>query len=195
MSAPHPPESIPDSPALTAPGVFRRLASGTYDALILLAIWMVATLCIMPFVHSRTLEAFYAQHAVVKLTYQLVLLALGYAFFGGFWTHGGQTIGMRTWNLRTMSLNGAPLGWYRALIRYLSMLIPWLLLLLGCEFLINAGRQPDRGIYSAIATGIFMLAILAFVWPAFDPRHLAWHDRLSGTRVALTPKTRKSEQT
>ncbi|MHB8405746.1 MAG: RDD family protein [Gammaproteobacteria bacterium] len=195
MSTPHIPEPISDSLALTSPGVLRRLAAGFYDVLIVLALCMVATLLIVPFAPGHTLEAFYAHHTGVKLMYQMGLLALGYAFFAGFWTHGGQTLGMRTWSLQLVRMDGTHLGWYRALIRYLTLLIPWLLLLLGCEFLINAGRQPHRSVYTLAAIGIFMLVIATFVWPAFDPHHLAWNDRLSGTRMVLLRRSRKPRQT
>jgi uncharacterized RDD family membrane protein YckC len=190
MSTSHTPESISVSLTPAVPGLFRRMAAGCYDALIMLAICIVATLLIVPFVHERGFDAFYARHTGLKLLYQLGLLSLGYAFFGGFWTHGGQTIGMRAWKLRVVCLDGAPMDWYRALIRYLSMLIPWLLLL-GSEFLINANGQPGIGVYTVIAVVIFILAFAAFVWPALDPRHLAWHDHLSGTRLLLVRATRK----
>ncbi|MGB9429443.1 MAG: RDD family protein [Gammaproteobacteria bacterium] len=191
MSASHSSPSASDGATLTAPRLFRRLASGFYDALILLAIWILATFLIMPFTHGRALESFYADSAGVKFIYQLALLALGYAFFGGFWTHGGQTVGMRTWNLRAVCREGASLGWYRALIRYITLLIPWLLIVLGCEFLIKADGQLDAGVLRIAAAVIFLLALAGFVWPAFDPHRLGWHDHLSGTRLVSLPKTRK----
>ncbi|MGA9855912.1 MAG: RDD family protein [Gammaproteobacteria bacterium] len=186
VSVPHlsKPSSYPTP--LTSPGLFRRLASGFYDAIILLAIWILATFLVMPFTHGRAFESFYAHHGSVKLLYQLGLLALGFVFFGGFWTHGGRTIGMAAWKLRMVCMDGGPLGWRRALIRYLSMLIPWLLVLLGCEFLINASGQSYTNFNSVSAIGIFLLSSAAFVWPALDRNRLAWHDHLSGTRPVLT---------
>jgi len=185
MSVPHIPEPTSYPTPLVSPGLFRRLASGFYDAIILLAIWILATFLIMPFMHGRAFESFYAHHGGVKLLYQLGLLAVGFAFFGGFWTHGGQTIGMRAWKLRAVCMDGMPLGWRRALIRYLSMLIPWLLVLLGCEFLINSSGQAYISMNSVSAIGIFMLSFAAFAWPAFDRNRLAWHDHFSGTRLVV----------
>ncbi|MHB8424481.1 MAG: RDD family protein [Gammaproteobacteria bacterium] len=192
MSAPDSPEPArldAHAASLTAPGLLRRLASGFYDALIMLAICVLATFLIVPFAHNTGFNSFYVHRPDVKLIYQLGLLALGYAFFGGFWTHGGQTVGMRTWKFRVICGNGAALGWYRALIRYLTMLIPWLLLVLGLEFLINARGQPGLGVSGIVALTSFVLAIAGFIWPGLDARRLAWHDRLSGTRVVLLPNT------
>ncbi|HVC29346.1 MAG TPA: RDD family protein [Gammaproteobacteria bacterium] len=185
MSAQHIPEPASHPAPLTSPGLFRRLASGLYDAIILLAIWILGTFLIMPFTHGVAFESFYSHHAGMKLLYQLGLLAMGFAFFSGFWTHGGQTIGMRAWKLRTVCMDGAPLGWRQALIRYLTMLIPWLLVLLGCEFLINSSGQAYTNIYSISAIGVFLLSIAAFAWPAFDRNRFAWHDHLSGTRLVV----------
>lgn len=194
MSMLHIAESFANPTPSMSPGLLRRLASGIYDAFILIAIWILATFLIMPFTHGQTFESFYTHHPVLKLLYQLGLLALGFAFFGGFWTHGGQTIGMRAWKLRTVCMDGVPLGWRRALIRYLTMLIPWLLVLLGCEFLINASGQTHAISYSVSAIGIFLVSIAAFAWPAMDRKRFAWHDHLSGTRLVLADSTYKQEQ-
>lgn len=183
MSRPPAAQPVVQAPTPSAPGLFRRLAAGLYDALIVLAICILATFLIMPFTHSAALESLYAHSSGLKMLYQSGLLILGYAFFGGFWTHGGQTIGMRTWKLRVVRLDGARLDWYRALLRYLGMLIPWLLLLLGAELLMSA-QQAAQALAWLVAGALALLAALAaFLWPAFDRRHLAWHDRLSGTRL------------
>ncbi|HKT32641.1 MAG TPA: RDD family protein [Gammaproteobacteria bacterium] len=188
MNTLHSPQSITENAALAAPGLLRRWASGLYDALIVLAICILATFLLMPFTHSRALDTFYAHSGGLKTSYQLGLLILGYAFFGGFWTHGGQTIGMRTWKLRVVRLDGARLDWYRALLRYLGMLIPWLLLLLGSELLITAVQSAQALAWRAAGALALLAALAAFLWPAFDRRRLAWHDRLSGTRLVLTDK-------
>jgi uncharacterized RDD family membrane protein YckC len=189
MNALHGSQSISENAPLAVPGLLRRWASGCYDLLIVLAICILATFLVMPFTHSRGLESFYAHSYGLKVLYQLGLLALGYLFFGGFWTHGGQTIGMRSWKLRVMRLDGAPLDWYRALLRYLSMLIPWLLLLLGSELLMAAAHSVDARVWRVSGALALLVALAAFVWPAFSPRHLAWHDHLSGTRLVLAGKT------
>jgi len=193
MNAPDNSQPIAQSISLKPPGLFRRLASGFYDALILIAIWILATFLVMPFTRNRGFESFYAHFNSIKLLYQLGLLALGYAFFGGFWTHGGQTVGMRTWRLRVVRLDGAPLDWYRALLRYLAMLIPWLLLLLGSELLITPAQSQDALASRVAAMLIFLLALCGFLWPALDRQRLAWHDRLAGTRLALLPRKAKAQ--
>jgi uncharacterized RDD family membrane protein YckC len=50
-------------------------------------------------------------------------LFLGFVFFGWFWTHGGQTLGMRAWKVKVANFDGTSLSWQQAFIRYLLMLI------------------------------------------------------------------------
>lgn len=192
MNTPHQPISAADEAPLRPPGLFRRLASGFYDALIVFAIWLLATfVAVIPLTHSHTFESFYTHNPGIKFGYQVILLALGYAFFGGFWTRGGQTLGMRTWQLRVIRADGAPIDWYRALLRYLALLIPWLLLLLSAELFI-ASHQPGGALAGQVTGALVLLAALAgFLWPAFDPHRLGWQDHLSKTRLQHAPRRRK----
>jgi uncharacterized RDD family membrane protein YckC len=77
-------------------------------------------------------------------------------FFTGFWWRGGQTLGMRAWHLRVVRMDGSSLSWGDALKRHLAALL------------------------SCFAFG------LGFLWVLVDRDALAWHDRLSGTRLMRT---------
>ena len=178
----------PQSPP-TPPGLVRRMAVGLYDLIMFLAICMVATLLLVALDSGKDLQAFYADHPIVKLAYQTGLMLLGYAFFGGFWIHGGQTIGMRAWGLQVTCMDGSKLDWRRALIRYLTMLIPWMLLLLAAE-LLAAGGYAGKRIYMVSSGVALLLSAVGFLWPAFDPQRLAWHDRLSSTHLVRPGKRR-----
>jgi uncharacterized RDD family membrane protein YckC len=76
-------------------------------------------------------------------------------FFTGFWIRGGQTLGMRAWRLKLVRMDGQAIGWGDALKRHLAALLSLLVFGLG------------------------------FVWILVDPQKLAWHDRLSKTRLLL----------
>lgn len=96
----------------------------------------------------------------VRVLFQTYLLAVMLAFFSWFWLHGGQTLGMRAWRLRVVSRDGAPLHLRQALARF-AWALPSLL--------------------------FFGLGLL---WVLVDKDRLAWHDRLSGTRLVMLPKTK-----
>lgn len=82
-----------------------------------------------------------------------VYFLMGFGFFGWFWTHGGQTLGMRAWKIRVVTYSGQPLDWQQAFFRYMAAIISWLFL--------GAG---------------FFAALL-------DAERLTWHDRFSRTRL------------
>jgi uncharacterized RDD family membrane protein YckC len=65
----------------------------------------------------------------------------------------GETLGMRAWKLRIVAAHGGPPGWARALLRFAAALLSWAALGLG------------------------------FWWVLLDRERLAWHDRISGTRL------------
>jgi uncharacterized RDD family membrane protein YckC len=91
----------------------------------------------------------------MRLLIQMVILAIAAGFHIGFWVYGGQTLGMRAWRLRVEGDDGSSLSLRDAAIRYLAA---WI---------------------SALPFG------LGFLWSLWDPERLAWHDRLSHTRLVL----------
>ncbi|MGZ5032168.1 MAG: RDD family protein [Usitatibacter sp.] len=130
-----------------APAIARRLASALYDLLLLAALVMVAT---FPFLAVFGLDS---SHGWRRNLLQLWVLTVAGAYFVGFWTHGGQTLAMKTWNLRVVRFDGAPLGVGRALHRYLLATLGLLALGLG------------------------------FIWALFDRDRQFLHDRMAGTAI------------
>lgn len=126
------------------PGFFRRMAAIFYDSLLLLAVLFLATMIILPFNHEQ---------AVAPNTplFSLYLLAVSYLFFGWFWTHGGQTLGMVAWKIRVENDAKRPLTWAQALKRFVLALLSW------------------------------GLAGSGFVWILFNSERHALHDKLSQT--------------
>lgn len=126
------------------PGLGRRLAAMAYDAMLVVAVLFAATAAVIPLTGG---EAIHPHHPL----YTGYLVAVVFAYFGWFWTHGGQTLGMRAWRLRLVSAAGTPVGWRLALLRFAAAALSWL----------------------PCAAG--------YLWIAVDSGKLAWHDHLSGT--------------
>ncbi len=101
---------------------------------------------------------------------RLVMFCVGYAFYGWFWTHGGQTLGMRTWRLRVGRANGDPITATTALLRYMAALLPIVIALYFVSI--------DGWIASPIA-------LAGFIPCFFDPRRRALHDLVAGTELVL----------
>ncbi len=120
------------------------------------------------------------RHALVLRDAQQVwqFLVLG-GYFGWFWVHGGQTLAMKTWRVRVVMRDGSPLGWARALMRYV---LAWLWFVPGLAVAWLLGAQGWT---------LMLIPLLNVVlWAAavrLDADRQFLHDRLAGTRLVLAP--------
>jgi len=138
--------------------LLRRLAALFYDSLLLLAIWFIATAILLPLTGGEAIQA----NNPLLSTY---LLFISFFFYGWFWIHGGQTLGMRTWRLQLRNLRPGPVTWLQALLRFIVALPAGLLLGLG------------------------------YLWMLVDKQKLTWHDRYSETCIVQlkeNPQKRRS---
>ena len=144
-------ESTTTAPAYPRTGLLRRLGALFYDTLVLLALWMLGTALTLLFTGGQAVPP-------GNPVYQTFLLILSFAYFGGFWHRGGQTVGMKAWRLRVRTRGGRGLTWTHALLRFFGAIGSWLVIGLG------------------------------FSWSLFDREGLAWHDRFSDTELVVLPK-------
>ncbi len=136
------------SPAAGA-SLKRRLLSLIYEILILVALLLAGALPMVML--TRTWD-----HALARPTLQVWLLLLCGLYYVWQWVGKGQTLPMKTWRLRLVSHDGAPLTAARATLRYVLALSGALLL----------------------GTG--------FLWALIDRERQFLHDRLAGTRIIST---------
>jgi uncharacterized RDD family membrane protein YckC len=137
----------------------RRALSLCYEVLLLAAVLLVGAL---PFAMvSGAVDPLAARPLL-----QIYLLALTAVYFVWQWRRGGQTLAMKTWRIRLVARDGAPLDWAHAARRYLFGL---------------AGT---------------LLAGAGFLWALVDREGQFLHDRLAGTRIVKAEiERRKSEET
>ncbi|HAD32473.1 MAG: hypothetical protein CMH20_07695 [Methylophaga sp.] len=86
------------------------------------------------------------------------LLGVAFIFYGWFWTHGGQTLGMRAWRVYLISGQNTGINWQQAFLRFMVGLFSWLPLGLG------------------------------YWWLWLSPDKLSWHDIASGSYLVYSPK-------
>ena len=142
------------------PGLLRRLAAMLYDALLVAALVVSAfALVYLPLAMGLGWKDLNA-HPWMRHALTLWMLAVAVGFHLWFWTHGGQTLGMRAWRLRLVSADGGPVTLRQAVVRYLTALLSWLALGLG------------------------------FLWVWIDSERRAWHDLASDTRLVLVERDR-----
>lgn len=166
-------------PNVPAP-LWRRLLAAVYDGLVLLGLYLAALL--LELLVRETLLGL-PRHL---LGLQLYLFAVGLGFFGWFWTHGGQTLGMRAWQLQVRRLDGAPLRWPVVCVRYPVMLATWGAALAPLLLLIPRYAQA-----SDVRTGALAGALAAGVcaWLVLTGARRAFCDWAAGTEVVVVPKS------
>ena len=107
-------EPIAD-PGFRPPALARlriRLASLVYEALLLVALLMVATALFVAIAgDSRT--------PLLRHLLRIYLVAVMGVYFVWSWSHGRRTLAMRTWRLRLVDRAGAPPGLAAACVRFL----------------------------------------------------------------------------
>ncbi len=111
--------------------LLRRLAALAYDALLLFALLFVFTLAAIVLRGGREIGP-------GTLWFEASLVAVALLFCAGFWTRGGQTLGMRAWRIRLIAADGGPITWPRACGRFFA---GWLAALpLRARLLVGAVR-------------------------------------------------------
>lgn len=154
--------------------LWRRLCAAGYDGLLLIAIWFAALL-----IDVIVRDALGAPRSALAL--QLYLFGMGLLFFGWFWVHGGQTLGMRAWKLRVQRTDGYALNWRSAAVRYAAMLVCWTTVLLPLFARLPHLRDyPNTG---PVALACALAAASGFAAFVIDRRRRAPHDWLSGSVV------------
>lgn len=135
-------------------GILRRLAAILYDSLIVGALLLVATAILLPFMHGNAISPH-------NLIYKVYLLAVSFAYFGLCWLKGGQTIGMRAWQLKIVNRQGDAIDFEQALLRF------------------------------CYAIPAFLCFGAGFFWMLVDKRRGAWHDHWSKTRLVLARRDKQ----
>ncbi len=128
------------------PGLFRHLIIIIYDSLLLISVLLLASLTAVALNGGEAIS----QGNPFFITY---LFGVSFIFYGWFWTHGGQTLGMRSWKVRIITSDGADLTWQRAFIRFTITVLTWLPFGVG------------------------------FWWQYLAKDRLSWADKMSGTRL------------
>ncbi len=118
---------------------------------------------------SQTRNAMDNRHAL-----QAFLFVVFGIYFTWFWAKG-QTLAMKTWDIRVVDKFGRPVTQARALLRYVLSWL-WFLPVLAAQapFKLSGGE-------SALIT-IGWVAIWALL-SRFHPQRQFWHDAWAGTRL------------
>lgn len=153
----------------TAPALPRRMAAFLYEGVLLFGLVMV-----VGFVYSIAVNQKHGlQGRQGMMAVQFLALS---CYFLWMWTHGGQTLALKTWQLRLVSAQGGPIQLKQALVRYL---LSWLWFMPAWLAAWLAGWHQSKLLYGAMLVWILFYAGLT----RFLPRGQFLHDVISGTRL------------
>ena len=155
--------------------LIRRVGAMIYDTLLLFAILMLASVPFVIPLDGEDMESTY------KLVYQLAMVGVIYAYFAGYWTTRGRTLGMQSWGLQVVNNDGRVPSLGQSTVRFLLASIPWAFLILYLLLFLDQ---------LAPAVICWALAGLSFTWQLWDKGGLALQDRFSGTRIVHIPRNK-----
>lgn len=145
------------TPDLAPAPLWRRIAAMLYDSLLVFAIWIVVGFVVFSafgLEQARTVDGeTVVLDPVVRYTLFAAMVLSAWLFFGFFWTHSGQTLGMQAWRIRVVDVSGRPIDWRQSSLR--CLVAPPALLLGGLGYwwsLLDGQRRswPDLASRSCI---------------------------------------------
>lgn len=159
------------------PTIFKRLLAAFYDSLLILASLFFATLLTLPFTKGEIA----AENNIYMSIY---LFSVVIIFYGWFWTHGGQTLGMRSWKQKLISLNGKAVSWQQSFFRVLTGAPAWILFLVS--LLLWLFPEKTHATKHLASIPAWLIVIVSFIWILLDNRSGSWRDKITGTQVIST---------
>ena len=139
------------APGLRYGGFWVRVVAFILDAIVL----AVITAALSPLVSGgNVVTQTSAGVMTINYTANAIGLLIDLLYFVGFWAWRGQSPGMIPFNMRiVMADDGSKVDVVRCLLRYVGLLISFVILFLGV------------------------------IWVGFDRRKQGWHDKIAGTVV------------
>jgi len=122
--------------------LWRRLLIIIYDSVLVFGVLYLALFPVVAVAPEL------AKNRLFTLVYSL---CAAWLYFAWFWVKPGQTLGMKTWRVRVLSVEGKNIGWKQASVRFLVALLSWTALGMG------------------------------FLWSLFDGKKRTWHDMASNS--------------
>ena len=162
-----PPRAGPGAPP--TPRLARRLACFVYEGVLLFGVLMISGYLYSSLTQQR--NALQGRHGLQAFLF--VVLGI---YFVWFWSHGGQTLAMKTWHIRLVTRAGAPVSQPRALARYV---LAWCWFLPALLLLWLTGASGLGEIFAALLAGVLVYAGLS----RLDRDRQFPHDLLCGTRL------------
>ncbi len=156
----------------TSANILRRFAAMAYDGLLLFAVLIIASFISLAFTGGKGSAQF---NPLLSFYFITVI----YLFFAWFWTHGGQTLGMRAWKIKLVRQDNTLLSWYDAAIRYAVSLPAWVFLLFS--ILVSFDKLETQTVLHQLPSAV--LYLIALSWLIADQLPNNWREKLTKTKI------------
>jgi uncharacterized RDD family membrane protein YckC len=155
---------------MTAPSLRRRMVCWLYEGILMFGVVFISGYLFGTL--SQTRNALDNRHPL-----QAFLFVIFGIYFVWFWSKG-QTLAMKTWNIRLVDTDGNAVTQLRALKRYV---LSWLWFL---PPLVAASpfNLPGGGVVALLLGWVAVWALLS----RFHPQGQFWHDVWAGTRLVTS---------
>ncbi|WP_293398887.1 RDD family protein [Polaromonas sp.] len=163
---------------MSVPSLPRRMACWVYEGLLMFGVVFIAGYLFSTL--SQTRNALDNRHAL-----QAFLFVVFGIYFVWFWAKG-QTLAMKTWDIRVVDKSGAPITQKRALLRYVLSWI-WFLPPLGISWFLGL-PGTEAAVLALGWVGVW--AVLA----RFQAQKQFWHDAWAGTQLVTWTAPERSRK-
>ena len=189
-------ESIPlnKTKELPAASFLRLLGVWLYDAMLLCAVWLLAGIVYM-IPAQMIVQMDSTQKDNLSTTefsgpiFYSYLFIVTWFFFAWFWTHGGQTLGLRSWSLRLQTTEGKAINWTQSLLRFLIAGTPWVAALFLYSRLSKAQIIEPPYLY-----GVFLIGFSGILWILIDKKNRSLQDIFSDTCIVKIEKVKNQKK-
>ncbi len=158
---------------IRAPNLRRRLAAFVYEGVLLFGVVMTTGLLYAGLFQQR--NAMVGRSGLMAALF--VILGL---YFIWFWSHGGQTLAMKSWRIRLVQRDGSAMTPWRSLARYL---LSWMWFVPACVVLYLWGVRSAPMAFGVMLAGVVVYALMAMLHPSRQ----FLHDVMCGTRLVDAP--------
>ena len=154
-------------PSLQAPRLIRRMACWVYEGLLLFGVVFISGYLFSTLTQTR--NALDNRHAMQIFLF--LVFGLYFTWFG----HKGQTLAMKTWNLRLVDVQGQAVSKPRAFARYV---LSWVWFLPPLVAISPYGLSAGESLVICLGW-VAVWALLS----RFQSDKQFWHDVWAGTRL------------
>ena len=152
---------------MTTPSLTRRMACWLYEGLLMFGVVFISGYLFGTL--SQTRHALDNRHAL-----QAFLFVIFGIYFAWFWAKG-QTLAMKTWDIRLVDRNQGTVSQRRAFLRYCLSWVWFLPPLIA----ISPYELPGGEVALLVIGWVAFWALLS----RFHPQRQFWHDAFAGTRL------------